>query len=97
MSLDDDLNRVVENLSAYVDEGRMVDEEEPEEEPVSLSAISLTNFIPLQDMDYEMLVGNLLTVDCSTVPLMRGNNWGSIDLLRVAYALFKPPDRKDVD
>lgn len=46
--------------------------------------------IPLRDVGYEAPSGRrLLSVDCSTVALMRGHNYG-VYLLRVAYAFLEP-------
>jgi len=95
-SLEDDLASMVKKLTNYVDAGRLVGELVVDEEPIRIINIDPTNNIPLTQTSYDIIRSRFMAVDCSTIPLMRANNWG-IYLLRAAYALLEPPERKNID
>ncbi len=93
--LENDLDNMVKKLTKYVDVGRPLDRLTVGDECLTAVDVDLTKYIPLQKVSYTAVHNRFLAVDCSTIPLKYANNWG-VYLLRVAYAVLKPPETKVV-
>lgn len=96
------LNMMANNLKNYVDHGRIKDIPPLRERETGHHNISQSNFVPLQKVDYSsngaFSIKNIKisSLDCSTIPLMRADNWG-VYLFRLAHVTLDPPEKVEVD
>ncbi len=89
-----EIKATAEGLCTYAEKGRSVDFLSRDTEPILVHETKLELLRPLRV--FSSVDNVFAAVDCSTIPLMRGNNFGAY-IFRVSAALVKPQKGKAVN
>jgi hypothetical protein len=89
-----EIKSIVESLYEYAEKGRVVDSLVTETEPIMAHELDMGKLKPLKVFSSVDKV--FAAVDCSTIPLMRGNTFGAY-MFRVASTLVKSQHGKEVN